>query len=245
MAALASESRQRTGSASSRATSSGWGQTPSGASAAPMDTTCETSRAPTTWWRNAWATAPRATRAAVSRALARSSTGRASSKPYFCMPARSAWPGRGRVSGALRASPSSSSAGTGSALMTRCHFGHSLLPMRMAIGPPWVRPCRTPPSSSTSSRSKDIRAPRPWPSRRRASASAMTSVVTSTPAGQALEGGEQGRAVRLPCSQPAQHAVILARSGRTRRCPARSPGRAPVVRCSAMPRCRASSCRRR
>src|SRR5664280_1557767 len=44
-----------------------------------------------------------ATRAAVSRAEARSSTGRASSKPYLRIPARSAWPGRGRVSGALRA----------------------------------------------------------------------------------------------------------------------------------------------
>ena len=36
------------------------------------------------------ATAPSATRAAVSRAEARSRIGRASSKPYFCMPARSA-----------------------------------------------------------------------------------------------------------------------------------------------------------
>ena len=38
-------------------------------------------------------TAPAATLAAVSRALARSSTSRASVKPYFCMPTRSAWPG--------------------------------------------------------------------------------------------------------------------------------------------------------
>ena len=42
------------------------------------------------------ASAPPATRAAVSRALARSSTLRTSVKPYFCTPARSAWPGRGR-----------------------------------------------------------------------------------------------------------------------------------------------------
>ena len=47
---------------------------------------------------------PSATRAAVSRAEARSRIGRASSKSYFCMPTRSAWPGRGRVSAALRAS---------------------------------------------------------------------------------------------------------------------------------------------
>ena len=48
---------------------------------------------------NALASAPAATRAAVSRALARSSTSRASVNPYFCMPARSACPGRGCVSG--------------------------------------------------------------------------------------------------------------------------------------------------
>ena len=41
--------------------------------------------------------APTATRAAVSRALARSSTLRTSSNPYFCAPTRSACPGRGRV----------------------------------------------------------------------------------------------------------------------------------------------------
>ena len=90
------------------------------------------------WRRKAFATAPSATRAAVSRALARSSTGRASSKPYFCMPTRSAWPGRGRVSGALRARPASSSASTGSADITVSHLGHSVLPTRTAIGPPWV-----------------------------------------------------------------------------------------------------------
>ena len=41
--------------------------------------------------------APTATRAAVSRALARSRMLRMSSCPYFTTPARSAWPGRGRV----------------------------------------------------------------------------------------------------------------------------------------------------
>src|SRR6202521_4135793 len=44
-----------------------------------------------------WATPPAATRAAVSRALARSRTSRASFAPYLSMPARSAWPGRTRV----------------------------------------------------------------------------------------------------------------------------------------------------
>jgi hypothetical protein len=35
----------------------------------------------------------------------------------------------------LRACPASSSAGTGSADITVCHFGHSLLPIVIAIGP--------------------------------------------------------------------------------------------------------------
>ena len=74
------------------------------------------------------ATVPKATRVAVSRALARSRTGRASSKPYFCMPVKSAWPGRGRVSGALRAWSASSSGSTGSADMICSHLGHSVLP---------------------------------------------------------------------------------------------------------------------
>ena len=80
------------------------------------------------------ATAPSAVRAAVSRALARSSTGRASAKPYLSMPGRSAWPGLGRVSGALRARPASTSGSTGSADMTCSHLGHSVLPTRIAIG---------------------------------------------------------------------------------------------------------------
>ena len=86
----------------------------------PIDDVWLTSRTPEACCEQRLATAPSATRAAVSRALARSSTGRASSKPYFCMPTRSAWPGRGRVSGALRASSASSAASTGSALITVC-----------------------------------------------------------------------------------------------------------------------------
>ena len=49
--------------------------------------------------RNAFATAPAATSEAVWRALARSRASRTSSRPYFCAPARSAWPGRGSVTG--------------------------------------------------------------------------------------------------------------------------------------------------
>jgi hypothetical protein len=45
--------------------------------------------------------------------------------------------------------------------MTVCHLGHSELPTRIATGLPSVTPCRTPPTISISSRSNDIRAPRP------------------------------------------------------------------------------------
>ena len=66
-----------------------------------------------------------------------------------------------RVSGALRARPAMRSGSTGSAAITVSHFGHSELPMRIATGPPWVSPCRTPPITSNSSASNFIRAPRP------------------------------------------------------------------------------------
>jgi hypothetical protein len=116
---------------------------------------------PPTCSRKLLATRPSATRAAVSRAEARSRIGRDSSKSYFCMPARSAWPGRGRVSGALRPVSLSSPGSTGSADMTFSHFGHSVLPTLMATGPPWDSPWRTPPTMVTSSCSNFIRAPRP------------------------------------------------------------------------------------
>ena len=100
------------------------------------------------------ATAPNATRAAVSRALARSKIARASSKSYFCIPTKSACPGRGRVRGALRARSLISSSGTGSADIIFSHFGHSELPTWIAIGPPCVNPKRTPPRIVTLSASK-------------------------------------------------------------------------------------------
>ncbi len=65
--------------------------------------------------------APTATRAAVSRALARSSTSRMSSWPYLTAPARSAWPGRGRVT-AGRSAPDAPAGGSGS-------DDHRLLPV--------------------------------------------------------------------------------------------------------------------
>ena len=160
------------------------------------------------WLRYCLATSPSATRAAVSRALARSSTGRASSWPYFCIPARSAWPGRGRVSGALRARFSRSSAGTGSGDITVSHFGHSVLATRIATGPPSVRPCRVPPVISTSSCSNFIRAPRPYPARRRASAAAMSAVLISTPAGTPSQMATRAR----PCDSPAVSQRNMSRS---------------------------------
>ena len=62
----------------------------------PICTTWESTPIPSSA-RNALQQAPTATRAAVSRALARSRTLRTSSNPYFCTPTRSACPGRGRV----------------------------------------------------------------------------------------------------------------------------------------------------
>ena len=137
--ALASGSRQRNGSASIRSASSGRATRPGLTATEPSSTTCETISMPSAWRSSALATAPSATRAAVSRALARSRIGRASVWPYFCMPARSAWPGRGRVSGALRAWPASTSGSTGSAAITVCHLGHSVLPTRIATGLPSVQ----------------------------------------------------------------------------------------------------------
>ena len=158
--ALVASSKQRSGSASSRSTSPGTGSgVPAGTCTGPIATVWLTSSIPSSR-RKALATAPRATLAAVSRALARSSTGRASSKPYFCIPTRSAWPGRGRVSAAPRPRDFSESS-VGSALITSTHFAHSVLPTRIAIGPPMLRPCTTPPESESSSCSNFIREPRP------------------------------------------------------------------------------------
>ena len=102
------------------------GRRPSGSTWLTMSTSSSAS--------SALATEPAATRAAVSRAEARSSTSRASVKPYFCMPARSAWPGRTSVSGAL-VGPSSARTD-----ISFCHLSgsrsHSVFPISMATGEP-------------------------------------------------------------------------------------------------------------
>ncbi len=78
--------------------------------------------------------APTATRAAVSLALARSKTFRTSSNPYFCVPTRSAWPGRGRV---RRASGSSAP----STPISSAYFAsNSTFGIVMAIGEPRLFP---------------------------------------------------------------------------------------------------------
>ena len=71
--ALASGSRQRSGSASIRSASSGVGRSPGFAATGPNSTTCDTISMPSACRTRAFATVPTATRAAVSRALARPS----------------------------------------------------------------------------------------------------------------------------------------------------------------------------
>ncbi|CRH68318.1 Uncharacterised protein [Chlamydia trachomatis] len=140
MRASASLSRVRTGEASNASTSSGVGRgkllfiySP------PIPITCATVRTPNAWCKNASATAPKATRETVSLALERSKTSRASLKPYLRMPVKSACPGRGLESGALRPSTLKSWS-NGSALITSTHFGHSLFAISIAIGDPRVTP---------------------------------------------------------------------------------------------------------
>ena len=144
----------------------------------------DTSRMPSACCEEPRAPPRRARRAPRSRGRwpARAPAGRRRT-PYFCMPTRSAWPGRGRVSGGVAgevlsadSSARQASASTGSGLITVDHFGHSVLPTRMATGPPCVnraalrrgtrpRPART--SSARRGRSPAGGAParrrrRPW-----------------------------------------------------------------------------------
>ena len=124
-----------------------------------MDTTWLTMSVPS--WQRSWrAIEPTATRAAVSRALARSSTSRISSWPYFTTPARSACPGRGRVT-AGRSAPDASAGCSGSEYIVRCQFSQSLFGMKSAMGAPVDTPWRMPLSASARSDSMAIRRPRP------------------------------------------------------------------------------------
>ena len=168
-------SKALNGSASMAARSEGFGNAISRPpSTEPIETVWVTSSIPRAF-RKLLATRPSATRAAVSRADARSKTGLESRKPYFCIPVKSACPGRGLVSASARA-PVSLSCSTGSADITSCHLGHSVFATVMATGPPIESPCLTPPLIETSSCSNCIRAPRPYPSRRRARESWISEV---------------------------------------------------------------------
>ena len=100
IAASAPASKQRTSDSSTAARSAGPGRSAAfERTAAHLDDVGDDRRCRARA-SSSLASVPAATRAAVSRAEARSSTSRASVKPYFCMPARSAWPGRTWVSGA-------------------------------------------------------------------------------------------------------------------------------------------------
>src|SRR5690348_4095620 len=88
---------------------------------------------------------------------------------------------------------------TGSGDITVSHFGHSVLSMRRATGAPSVRPCRTPAVISAWSCSNFIRAPRPYPARRRASAAATSAVLICTPAGIPSQIATSA----CPCDSPA------------------------------------------
>ena len=130
--------------------------------------------------------------------------GRASSKPYLRMPTRSAWPGAAGSAGRCGPAPARR-AGNG----VRRHHVRPLRPLAVAISIGDRATLRHPvPDAGDDAhlvRSNVIRAPRPYPSRRRARAAATSAIVTSTPAGSPPRI-PIGRAVRLPGSQPTQHA---------------------------------------
>src|SRR4029450_9016311 len=157
---------------------------------------------------------PTATRAAVSRAEARSSTGRASPKPYFCMPVRSAWPGRGRVRGTPRPVAVASGSSTGSGLITSIHFGHSVVSPRTGRGRARGAAVAQPPEHLEAVLLE---------------AHALAAAVAEPPPGQLagdlvagqgharrqpLEHGDQRRPVGLPGGQIAQPRADARGSGR-------------------------------
>ena len=143
--------------------------------------------------RKARQTAPAATRAAVSRADARSRTGRTSSKPYLRAPARSAWPGRTRVTGwarsvALRRERRQLGRLLGLRQRLDLHDPRPVLPVAVAHQEQdrrADRPARAGPRPGSRARSCSIawRAPRPYPPWRRRRSTAIASAVTGMPAG--------------------------------------------------------------
>ena len=205
--AAATESRQRTGLSSMAARSDGTGTGASAPTAAAADAhdMAEDLDARTPAAGRPCATAASATRAAVSRALARSRIGRASVKPYFCMPTRSAWPGRGRVSGALRARAAIAD------LIDRVGR-HDLLPLR-PLGVAHLDGHRTAEGAPVADAAQDADlvtlelhagpAPGPEPTAREVVRDLGGPHLDT--GRQALGDRDEGRAVRLTCGQPAHH----------------------------------------
>ena len=134
MPSSASLEYARTGDASIASMSAYVGAGPAYGADSPIEITCENTSTPNVSRSSERATVAAATRAAVSRAEERSRTGRAESNPYLSMPAKSAWPGRGRVRRAPRPddiafATSSSSMSSGCGDMIVVHFAHSELPI--------------------------------------------------------------------------------------------------------------------
>ena len=167
---------------------------------------------------SALASAPAATRAAVSRALARSSTLRASSKPYFCMPARSAWPGRGWCSG-FSVTP-------GAGDISSCHFaptrccGSRSRPASRACGRGGPRRGSRPRRARTACAGRGRSRGGGAPARRRS-----RSTVIGQAGGQPLDHDHEGRAVGLPGGQVAQHHYASVFAARAHRSAVPQPGK--------------------
>ena len=152
--------------------------------------------------------APTATRAAVSRALARSSTLRMSSWPYFTTPARSAWPGRGRVTGGAIGARRRRPASPAPTYIVRCQFSQSLFGISSAIGAPVVRPWRMPLSGSARSDSISHPASAAVAGLAPAQLGGDRVEVDREAGGHAFEDRDERLAVRLAGGQKSQHAGV-------------------------------------
>src|SRR5581483_7403319 len=177
-------------SLSLRAASTASGSAPATGTASPR------TRMPTVA-SSAFATAPAATWTAVCRADARSSASRPSASPYFCTPARSAWPGRGSVTDFVPFPCGSPSGAHGS--IPHVQFLWSRLRTTSASGVPRVRPWRRPASTSTSSVSICWRGERPYPCCRRRRSASIASLSSTSPAGSPARIATSAG----PCDSPA------------------------------------------
>ena len=132
-----------------------------------------------------------------------------SSWPYFTTPARSAWPGRGRVTGGAIGAGRVRPASPAPTYIVRCQFSQSLFGISSAIGAPVVTPWRTPLSGSA--RSDSIS---------HAAAAAVAGLAAAQLGGDRVEvDREAGRhafedrderlAVRLAGGEKSQHAAFI------------------------------------